>query len=121
MNPAPYDRPVSPRVLILTASVGEGHDRPAETLSDQLHQEEPGVDVVIADGLTAMGRTVAAVSESAPRVFFYRFDWLWDLGFWVFARSAPTRRLTQTLLTRLGAEGILRLIRAHRPDVVVST
>ena len=109
------------RVLILTASVGEGHDRPAQTLTDQLRQEEPGVDVVIADGLSAMGRAVVAVSESAPRVFFYRFDWLWDLGFWVFARFAPTRQLTQTLLTRLGAGGVLRLIRTYRPDVVVST
>src|SRR5262249_25443102 len=51
----------------------------------------------------------------------YRFDQIWDLGFWVFARCAPTRRLTQTTLTWLGADGILRLIQRHRPDVVVST
>jgi processive 1,2-diacylglycerol beta-glucosyltransferase len=120
MTPATDNRPVPPRVLILTASVGEGHDRPAQTLTDQLREEEPGVEVVIADGLTAMGRAVVAVSESAPRVFFYRWDWLWDLGFLAFARFAPTRRLTQTMLTRLGAAGVLRLIRAHRPDVVVS-
>jgi len=109
------------RVLILTASVGEGHDRPAQTLADQLREEEPRVDVVIADGLTAMGRVVITVSESAPRVVFYRFDWVWDLGFWAFARFPPTRRLTQRLLMRLGAGGILRLISTHRPDVVVST
>ena len=30
------------RVLILTASVGEGHDRPAQTLAAQLEREEPG-------------------------------------------------------------------------------
>jgi UDP-N-acetylglucosamine:LPS N-acetylglucosamine transferase len=68
-----------------------------------------------------MGRPVVAVSESAPRVVFYRFDWLWDVGFWLFARFGPTRRLTQAALTRLGAEGILRLVGTHRPDVVVST
>jgi processive 1,2-diacylglycerol beta-glucosyltransferase len=121
MNPAAYDRPVPPRVLILTASVGEGHDRPARTLADQLREEEPVVDVVIADGLAAMGRAVVAVSESAPRVVFHRFDRLWDLGFWAFARFPPTRRLTQAILMRFGADGILRLIRAQRPDVVVST
>jgi UDP-N-acetylglucosamine:LPS N-acetylglucosamine transferase len=112
---------VPPRVLILTASVGEGHDLPARTLAEQLREEAPDVEVVTADGLAAMGRAVVAVSESAPKVVFYRFDWLWDVGFWVFARFAPTRRVTQAMLTRLGAGGILRLVDTHRPDVVVST
>ena len=44
------------RVPILTASVGEGHDLPARTLSDQLRAEDPSVDVVVEDGLRAMGR-----------------------------------------------------------------
>jgi UDP-N-acetylglucosamine:LPS N-acetylglucosamine transferase len=112
---------VPPRVLILTASVGEGHDLPARTLADQLAEEAPDVEVVTEDGLAVMGRAVVAVSESAPRVVFYRFDWLWDVGFWVFARFGPTRRASQALLTRLGAGGILGLVRTHRPDVVVST
>ncbi len=38
-----------------------------------------------------MGRTVAFMSEGAARVVFYRFEWLWDLGFWLFAGPAPTR------------------------------
>ena len=109
------------RVLILTASVGEGHDAPARTLAAQLREEEPAVEVAVVDGLAPLGRAVVAVSESAPRVVFYRFDWLWDLGFWAFARFGPTRRLTQALLYRVGGGGLLRVIRAHRPDVVVST
>jgi processive 1,2-diacylglycerol beta-glucosyltransferase len=107
--------------LIVTASVGEGHDLPARTLAAQLHEEHPGVEVVTADGLAVMGRTVAAVSESAPRVVFFRFGWLWDAGFWLFAGFGPTRRFTQSALTRLGAPGLLGLVRTHRPDVIVST
>ncbi len=110
-----------PRVLILTASVGEGHDLPARTLAAQLRDERPDVEIVIEDGLAVMGRTVAAVSESAPRVVFFRFGWLWDLGFWAFARFGPTRTFTQRMLTRLGGPGLLELIGEHRPDVVVST
>jgi UDP-N-acetylglucosamine:LPS N-acetylglucosamine transferase len=112
---------VPPRVLILTASIGEGHDRPARTLAAQLRAELPDVEVVVADGLAVMGRVVVAVSETAPGVVFYRFGWLWDVGFTVFARWSPTRRFTQAALTRLGAGGLLGLIRTHRPDVVVST
>lgn len=110
-----------PRVLILTASVGEGHDLPARTLAAQLREEEPEVDVIVEDGLAPMGRAVVAVSENAPRFFFFRFDWLWDLGFWAFVRFAPTRRMTQAALTRVGGGGLLRLIGSRRPDVVVST
>jgi UDP-N-acetylglucosamine:LPS N-acetylglucosamine transferase len=112
---------MTPRILILTASVGEGHDAPARRLSDQLRAERPDVVVETEDCLPAMGRAVSAVSDNAARVVFFRFLWLWDLGFWVFAGFAMTRRFTQFLLVRFGARGLLRLISSHRPDIVVST
>ena len=99
------------RVLILTASVGEGHDLPARTLADQIKAEAPGSEVVIEDGLRAMGRAFVLVNERAPGVVFYRFQWLWDAAFWVFVGLAPTRRLTQAFVRRAGSRGVLRLIR----------
>jgi processive 1,2-diacylglycerol beta-glucosyltransferase len=101
--------------------VGEGHDQPARTLAAQLRAERPDVDVLIVDGLEPMGRVVKAVSADAPSVVFYRGQWLWDLGFWFFATSTPTRRLTQASLTRVGGPGLRRLLEEHDPDVVVST
>jgi len=111
---------VAPRVLILTASVGEGHDLPARTLAAQLRAERPDVEIETEDCLAAMCKTVAFMSEGAARVVFYRFEWLWDLGFWLFACTAPTRELTQRLITRFGSPGLLRLIESHDPDVIVS-
>lgn len=108
------------RVLILTASVGEGHDLPARTLADQLRAESPAVDVVIADGLRAMGRLFVLVNERAPGVVFYRMQWLWDAAFLLAVRLAPTRRLTQALVRSAGSRGVLRLVRRVAPDVVVS-
>jgi UDP-N-acetylglucosamine:LPS N-acetylglucosamine transferase len=108
------------RVLILTASVGEGHDRPAQTLAAQLEREEPGVEVVVEDCLAAMGRAVTFISEDAPGVAFYRFQWLWDLGFWVFAENRSSRELSQRLITRVGGPGLMRLIDRVDPDVIVS-
>jgi processive 1,2-diacylglycerol beta-glucosyltransferase len=110
-----------PKVLILTASVGEGHDQPARTLAAQLREEEPAVEVVVDDGLAPMGKAVVAVSERAPQFFFFKFDRLWDLGFATFVRFGPTRRMTQAGLARVGSRGLLRLIGSRRPDVVVST
>jgi processive 1,2-diacylglycerol beta-glucosyltransferase len=111
---------VPPRILILTASVGEGHDLPARTLAAQLRAERPDVEVVTEDCLPAMGKAVSAISEGAAKVVFYRFLWAWDVAFWVFAKFPPTRRLTQVALTRCGGQGLLDLIAAHDPDVVVS-
>ncbi len=109
-----------PRVLILTASVGEGHDRPAQTLREQLQAECPQAETVVEDCLAAMGRVVAAVSEDAARIVFYRWQWLWDLGFWLFAVNPLSRELSQRMVTRAGAPGLLRLIDRTMPDVIVS-
>ena len=111
---------VAPRILILTASVGEGHDAPARRLAEQLRAERPDAEVITEDCLPAMGRAVAAVSEGAARVVFFRFLWLWDVAFWVFVGFPPTRNATQAALTRFGSRGLLRLITARNPDVVVS-
>jgi UDP-N-acetylglucosamine:LPS N-acetylglucosamine transferase len=108
------------RVLILTASVGEGHDLAARTLADQLRGECPGVDVVTEDGLQAMGKTFVLLNERAPGVVFFRFRWLWDATFWLCVARGPTRRLTQRLVRRLGSRGVLALIQRVRPDVIVS-
>ncbi len=112
---------MAPRILILTASVGEGHDAPARRLAEQLRTERPEVVVETEDCLAAMGRTVSTLSDNAARIVFFRFLWLWDVGFWVFAGFAMTRRFTQFLLVRFGARGLLGLIASHRPDIVVST
>ena len=109
------------RVLILTASVGEGHDLPARTLAEQIRSESPGAEVVIEDGLRAMGRLFVLVNERAPGVVFHRFQWVWDAAFWLFVGLAPTRRLTQALVRATGSRGVLRLVHGVDPDVVVST
>jgi UDP-N-acetylglucosamine:LPS N-acetylglucosamine transferase len=108
------------RVLILTASVGEGHDLPARTLAAQLHEECPGIEVLTEDGLQVMGKPFVFVNERAPGVVFFRFRWLWDATFWLCVALGPTRRLTQKLVRRLGSRGMLELIDRVQPDVIVS-
>jgi processive 1,2-diacylglycerol beta-glucosyltransferase len=111
---------VSPRILILTAGIGEGHDAPTRTLSAQLRHECPGADVVVEDGLAVMGRAVRAASAEASRFLFFHGQWIWDLGYTFCARIGVTRRFSQACLARFGSKGLLRLVASHRPDVVVS-
>ena len=89
-------RRVPVRVLILTASVGEGHDRPALWLADQLRSERPDVEV-LDRGLAARDgtRRLACSARPAPRVIFYRLRWLWDFAFWAVTGPAPARAVAQ--------------------------
>ena len=108
------------RVLILTASVGEGHDLPARTLADQLRAESPDTEIVIEDGLEAMGRGFVFMNKRTAEVVFFRFKWLWDAAFWLFVGLPPTRRLSQAITRAFGSRGVLRLVQRVRPDVIVS-
>lgn len=108
------------RVLILTASVGEGHDLPARTLADQLREEAPNTDVVTADGLRAMGTPFVLVNERGAGVVFFRFEWIWDAAFAFSCGFGPTRRFTKWLVRRLGSRGLERLVQQVQPDVIVS-
>ena len=64
----------APRVLILSASIGEGHDLPARVIADGLRGERPGVHVRIEDGLLAMGwpidRAVLGYRRDVDHVWF---------------------------------------------------
>ena len=108
------------RVLIFTASVGEGHDLPARTLAQQLRKESPGSEVVIEDGLQAMGRIFVLVNQRAPGIVFFRFRFLWDATFWLCVSFGPTRRLTQAFVRARGSRGVLAVVERVQPDVIVS-
>ncbi|HXY17045.1 MAG TPA: glycosyltransferase [Gaiellaceae bacterium] len=90
-------------------------------LTDQLIRERPDVEAVTVDGLAAMGGVIKTVSEDAPRLVFFRAQWVWDLAFWLFASFRPTRLLTRTALGLLGSTALERVIRREQPDVIVST
>ncbi len=113
------DRP--PRVLVLTADIGEGHDLPARIIKADVQRELPEVEAEIADGLQAMGRILSAVVRGGSRVTFRWMPWLFDLQYWLIAKFAPTRWLAHHLSYLFGARGLMRLIAAYEPDVVVST
>ncbi|HXS47664.1 MAG TPA: NAD-dependent epimerase/dehydratase family protein [Solirubrobacterales bacterium] len=110
-----------PRVLVLTADIGEGHDLPARIIKADLEQEIPGADVEIANGLEAMGRISSSVARDGSRFAFRWMPWLFDLQYWLITRFAPTRWLMHHLSYALGSRGLLRLIEKQRPDVIVST
>jgi len=110
-----------PRVLILTADIGEGHDLPARMIKAELEAEAPDVKVEIANGLEAMGRLHAAVIRGGSHIVFRWAHWMFDFQYWLVAKFAPTRWLAHHLMYAFGARGLLQLIARQEPDVIVST
>jgi len=110
-----------PRVLILTASIGEGHDLPARFLAAQLAERRPAASAVVVDGLQAMGRTAERIAlGSAPTDSVWR-DRLFDGIHALITRVPLVPWLCGRLAEALGGRGLLDLIARERPDVVVST
>ena len=107
-------------VLVLTAPVAEGHLAAARALSEGLAATGEGV-LVVQDALDALPRPVRWLLADAYRWQLGAAPWLFD---WLFAglrRSRVLRSLARTALSVAGSRALLRLVRRHRPDVVVST
>lgn len=110
-----------PRVLVLSADIGEGHDLPARIIKSDLEEAVPSAAVEIANGLEAMGRIYSGVVRGGSRFTFRWTPWMFDVQYWLITKFGPTRWLAHHLSYWLGARGLMRLIAAHEPDVVIST
>ena len=109
------------QVLIISADIGEGHDLPARAVAREFRDEDPDAQVSIVNGLPAMGPILTKILRENSAFMFQWVPWLFDLQYTLFMKFAPTRWLARKLLTMLGRRGLMRMIRAHDPDLIVST
>jgi UDP-glucose 4-epimerase len=109
------------QVLIISADIGEGHDLPARAVAREFKDEDPDAHVSIVNGLPAMGVVLTRILRENSAFMFRWVPWWFDFQYRMFMQFAPTRWLARRLLTGLGRRGLMRLIRAHNPDYIVST
>ncbi len=106
-----------PRVLILSAPYGAGHDRVAAALAQALTAE--GAAVERADHFA---RFVSPAFAQASHALFWAVlrcaPRLWGLAYDLSARL-PTQSPAMAGMSRLGARALGRHLAASRPDVVV--
>ncbi|HET9076818.1 MAG TPA: hypothetical protein VFN68_07790 [Acidimicrobiales bacterium] len=117
--PPPTVGPAPARVLIISASMGAGHDGAARTLAEQLRAAGHVAEVrdFLTSGPLRIGSALRSGYEfelrhvpsayDATYRFWYRVPWLCPLIAWLV-----------TLLTR---RKVMRWLREMRPHVVVST
>jgi UDP-glucose 4-epimerase len=116
------DAEAKPRqVLIISADIGEGHDLPARAVAREFKDEDPDAQVSIVNGLPAMGAVLTKVLRENSAFMFQWVPWWFDLQYRLFMYFGPTRWISRTLLRLMGSRGLMRLIKAHDPDLIVST
>jgi processive 1,2-diacylglycerol beta-glucosyltransferase len=105
--------PRPPRILVLTATIGAGHDLPAELLADAIRAR--GGEAEVVDGLKATGRVVnRIVTSSAEGPGF-------DISYWLASRFPPGAWVVDRLSWLVGWRAMRRVVGAYDADVVVST
>jgi UDP-N-acetylglucosamine:LPS N-acetylglucosamine transferase len=117
LTPAPHE----PRILILSAAIGAGHDLPAQVLRDGLLEARPDAHVEIRDVLQEAGGLLERLGAQEAPLRNQRLQWLFDLEYRVLFRIAPLRRVVTWLITQLSRKTMRRLVAEARPDVIVST
>ncbi len=108
-----------PDVLILSASIGAGHDLPAERLGAALAAR--GVRAEVVAGLAASGPVVSRALLSGTAFDSELGNRVFDVQHFLGIRCAPTRRLAGRLMQVLGGPPLTALVAARAPDLVVST
>jgi processive 1,2-diacylglycerol beta-glucosyltransferase len=109
------------RVLILSADVGEGHAAAARALAQQIESSPEPAEVIVIDGLAAMGRMLRQVVQDGYRVQLRFLPWSYSMVYWLLEHVAPVRWLTRWQLRLFGARPLARRIAEYDPHVIVST
>jgi processive 1,2-diacylglycerol beta-glucosyltransferase len=110
--------PERPRILILTASYGSGHNRVAATLAAEF--QRAGALATVADHFRDL---VHPGFDRATRALYYavlrRAPVLWGAAYWL-GDQLPVSSPLLLGLNRLGMRKLRRLVAAVAPDAVVS-
>jgi len=113
------------RILVVSASVGAGHNQAARAVVEALRLRVPGASVEMIDSLTFTPRFFRAYYAGGFNLMMSRLGWLYGLGFWLFNRPhRPGRSLGERLRLaweRLCTRKLARRLLADPPDLIVHT
>ena len=111
----------SPRILIFSASIGEGHDLPARVLAEGIEREAPDAEIEIVDSLAVVGWITRRLVMDSSRFHSKWGSRLFDLSYRLITDVRPTRWFAGHLTQWLAARKIRRAVLERNPDIVVST
>ena len=106
-------------VSIFSASIGAGHDVPAEVLATALRSR--GATATVVDGLQIAGPAARAIVGGTSSLDSTAGSLVFEAGYALGTRLAPMRRVGSNVIERLAGKRFAAYLAAHPADVVVST
>ena len=109
-----------PRILILTASMGEGHNTAARNIRDALLAESEGcATVLVADPYTRTNPIINRLMQRGYATAINRYPRAWKVVFELLSKRGVVEGMGPMLAELTGA--VKALIDEFHPDVVAST
>lgn len=113
--PAPFKK-----ILIVSASVGSGHNQAANAMSAELKRRYPGVRVRVADFMgegnsymnSLVKETYLKMISLSPNIYDLLYRW---------SQSSGQFSKVQNIIARAMKRSLLRLYIRHRPDLIIFT
>jgi diacylglycerol O-acyltransferase len=107
-----------PRVLLVSASIGEGHNAAAAAFAAAIRQLRPGCEIREVDTFTQRGETFVRGAYQAAVQLTPPMQQLW---YWVVERLAIMRWFYREVVGRRVARTLRPHVADFQPDIVVST
>lgn len=108
-------------MLILSASLGEGHNSAARALAADLAAEDPQAIVEIVDGLSLLGWGLGRMIRNGYERQLRRTPRIYGFFYALLRCLRPLRMAMRLFIADLGGHRLLKVIAAFGPTAVVST
>lgn len=109
------------RVLLVSATIGEGHNATARAVTEAVRACWPQCEVVWVDSLETMGRGVGPTFRWIYVVNVKYTPWLYNMFYAALWRYRWFADASRRFVGAWSGRKLLPLLRKHQPDLVVST
>jgi UDP-N-acetylglucosamine:LPS N-acetylglucosamine transferase len=109
------------KVLILTASVGEGHNAAARAVSEEIRDLHPDAQIQVENGLARVGAFWERFVVDGYKIQLSKAQWSYSWLYWSIVKSKRVTHFYKGLCSVIGCRKINRLIDYSSPDIVLST
>jgi processive 1,2-diacylglycerol beta-glucosyltransferase len=109
------------KILIFSASIGEGHDLPARVLADGIRSEAPNTEIEIVDSLALVNVLVRRLVLDSSRFHSKWGNRIFDLSYKLITDIRPTRWFAGRFTQWIAARPIRRAVLERNPDIAIST
>ena len=108
------------RYLLVTASVGSGHEKAAKAIADGIVNSQPEAQVDIVDFMRWDISAVNAFMKSAYLNMLFFVPNLYEFMY-QFTAGKKKGGFIQMVMAKAMSRSIMRLIKSYRPDVIICT